>query len=43
MSLFLDEILQDAVENFSEKEALETRVQIHFAKLTDDIQQHVGM
>ena len=43
MRLFLDEIMQDAVEKLQGKESLETRVQVHFAKLADDIQQHAGI
>ena len=37
MCLFLDEIMQDAVEKLLGKENLKTRVQSHFAKLAYDI------
>ena len=38
-----DEIMQDAVEKLYGKEDVETRVQIHFAKLADGIQQQAAI
>ena len=42
MCLFLNELMQDAAKKLKGKEDLETRVQIHFAKLADDIQQQAA-